>query len=136
MSLVYARDHGLTVADYVGVLSLTTMHDHRPLANTARIQAMLDGANFIVTARESDGTVIGLARCITDHAWICYCAELAVRDTHQGLGIGKRLLETAKEILGPGIGLNLISEPEAMGFYQRIGMEQYPAFFLPRTDRS
>lgn len=135
MSITYQQELGLTAAEYVSVLSRTTMRDKRPLANTARIQGMLDGANFIVTARENN-SIVGLARCITDFAWIAYCAELAVAETHQGLGVGQKLIEVAKAILGPQIGLSLIAEPEAEGFYRRIGMEQYPAFFLDREDRS
>lgn len=135
MSITYQQELTLTAADYISVLSRTTMRDKRPLANTDRIQGMLDGANFIVTARESD-TIVGLARCITDFAWIAYCAELAVAETHQGLGVGQKLIEVAKALLGPQIGLSLLAEPEAEGFYRRIGMEQYPAFFLDREDRS
>ena len=135
MSITYQQELTLTAAEYVSVLSRTTMRDKRPLANTARIQGMLDGANFIVTARESD-TIIGVARCITDFAWIAYCAELAVAETHQGLGVGQKLIEVARALLGPQIGLSLIAEPEAEGFYRRIGMQQYAAFFLDREDRS
>lgn len=135
MSITYQQELTLTAADYISVLSRTTMRDKRPLANTERIQGMLDGANFIVTARESD-TIIGVARCITDFAWIAYCAELAVAETHQGVGVGQKLIEVAKALLGPQIGLSLLAEPEAEGFYRRIGMEQYPAFFLDREDRS
>ncbi len=83
MTITYARELGLAAADYILVLGNTTMRSRRPLANPARIQKMLDGANFIVSARE-DGELVGLARCITDFAWICYCAELAVREDHQG----------------------------------------------------
>jgi GNAT superfamily N-acetyltransferase len=135
MSITYQQELTLTAAEYISVLSRTTMRDKRPLGNTARIQGMLDGANFIVTARESDA-IVGLARCITDFSWIAYCAELAVVETHQGLGVGQKLIEAAKALLGPQIGLSLIAEPEAEGFYRRIGMQQYAAFFLDREDRS
>jgi GNAT superfamily N-acetyltransferase len=136
MPITYAREQTLSVDDYVAVLAQTTMHDHRPLTNTARIRAMLDGANFIVTARDDDGTLVGLARCICDFAWVCYCAELAVRDTHQGQGIGRAILDKCAQLLGPGIGIALMAEPEAVGFYERIGMSRHPGFFRPRTDRS
>lgn len=136
MAITYAQETGLTAEDYVGVIGRTIMRDRRPLANTARIQAMLDGANFIVTARDGDGTLVGLARCITDHAWICYCAELAVRDSHQGQGIGRAILDKAVELLGPRIGLTLMADEEAVGFYQNIDMEPANGFWRPRSDRS
>ena len=136
MSIVYAQEQSLSVEDYVAVLGETTMREKRPLANHARIAEMLAGANFIVTARD-DGVIVGLARCITDFAWIAYCAELAVKESAQGRGVGAGIIKSAKDILGPRLGLTLISEPGAVGFYQRIGMEQIDtAFFLTRADRS
>ncbi len=89
MSIVYAQEQSLPVADYVAVLAETTMRDKRPLTNTVRIGEMIAGANFIVTARENDA-ILGLARCITDFAWIAYCAELAVKESAQGRGVGGR----------------------------------------------
>ena len=136
MSIVYAQDQSLSVADYVAVLGETTMRTKRPLANTERIGRMLAGANFIVTARES-GAILGLARCISDEAWIAYCAELAVKESAQGRGIGAGIIAKARELLGPGIGLLLVSEPEAVGFYERIGMTRMDrGFFHERSDRS
>lgn len=136
MSIVYAQEQNLSVEDYVAVLAETSMRGKRPLANRRRIGEMIAGANFIVTARE-DGVILGLARCITDFAWIAYCAELAVKESAQGRGIGAGIVARAKELLGPRLGLTLISEPDAVGFYRRIGMEQIErAFFLTREDRS
>jgi GNAT superfamily N-acetyltransferase len=133
MAITYAREASLSAAEYAGVLGQTTMRDGRPLGNTARIQAMLDGSNFIVTARE-EGELVGLARCLCDFAWVCYCAELAVREGYQGKGIGRGLLDTCAELLGPGIAITLLAYPEAAAFYQRIGMQPAAAFFRPRTD--
>lgn len=136
MSVRYAQEQSLGVDDYIAVLSRNTLGKGRPLANRARIAAMLAGANFIVTARDEDGALLGLARCMTDGAWVCYCMDLAVRDDQQGKGIGRRLVETCKELLGPRIGFILVSEPAAEDFYRRIGMKQYSAFFISRTDPS
>ncbi len=135
MSIVYAREQDLPVEDYVAVVGETSMRDRRPIRNVVRIAEMLAGANLIVTAREG-GVILGLARCISDGAWIAYCAELAVRESAQGRGIGAGLIARTKELLGPRIGLTLISEADAVGFYERIGMERVDrAFFLTRDDR-
>ncbi|MEQ1901135.1 MAG: GNAT family N-acetyltransferase [Devosia sp.] len=136
MSIVYAQERNLSVEDYVAVLSETTMRSKRPLANAERIGRMLRGANFIVTARE-DGVILGLARCISDNEWIAYCAELAVKESAQGRGIGKGIIGKCYELLGPGMGLILAAEPEAVAFYERVGMQRLEAgFFHPRTDAS
>lgn len=136
MSIVYAQEQSLGVADYVAVLGETIMRAKRPLTNTQRIGEMIAGANFIVTARD-DGIILGLARCITDYAWIAYCAELAVKESAQGRGVGAGIMAKIHELLGPKLGLVLISEPSAVGFYERIGLErQDSAFFRTRLDRS
>lgn len=136
MSIVYAQEQSLSVEDYVAVLGETTMQGKRPLANAERIGRMLAGANFIVTAREN-GVILGLARCISDSAWIAYCAELAVKEGAQGRGIGKGILCKCYDLLGPGMGLILAAEPEAVAFYERVGMQRLEAgFFHPRTDAS
>lgn len=135
MSVVYAQEQSLPVADYVAVLGETTLGVKRPLANAARIAAMIAGANFIVTARE-DGVILGLARCITDHAWVAYCAELAVRERAQGRGVGRGIFEFCVRELGPGIGIGLFSEPNALAFYERLGLKRLDnGFFFDRSDR-
>ena len=136
MSIAYAEEPDLSVEDYVAVLGETTMRGKRPLANAARIGEMLRGAGLIVTARE-DGRILGVARCLSDGAWVAYCAELAVKESAQGLGVGAGLIAATKAILGPRMSLILISEEEAIGFYTRIGMQRLDrAFYLDRTDRS
>jgi GNAT superfamily N-acetyltransferase len=135
VSIVTAREQALSVEDYVAVLGATTMAPKRPLANTARIGELIAGANFIVTARE-DGAILGLARCITDFAWVAYCAELAVKESAQGRGIGRKILETCWDLLGPRIGFLLVSEATAVGFYEKLEMGREPtAFWRNRLDR-
>ena len=60
----------------------------------------------------------------------------SVRERAQGCGIGRLILEKCWDLLGPGITFLLVSEPEAKGFYERIGMEPAPAYFHARTDRT
>jgi GNAT superfamily N-acetyltransferase len=136
MSVTYAQEQSLSVEDYVGVLGDCAMRDQRPLDNIARIAAMLAGANFIVTARE-DGHILGLARCMTDNAWTCYCLELAVRDSAQKRGVGRGILETCWALLGPRLSFVLMSDPRAVGFYRQVGMEQYAeTYFHARLDHT
>ena len=52
-----------------------------------------------------------------------------------GLGIGQGLLDEARRVLGPRVSLILVSVPEAVGFYQRVGMTDLPrAFWYKRTE--
>jgi len=134
MSIVYAQEQSLSVEDYAAVIAETTMRDRRPLANRERIARMLAGSNLIVTARDNGGSILGLARCMSDTAWICYCSDLAVKESAQGRGIGRGLLDKCAELLGPGVGLVLVSYPESASFYDRIGMEPAQAHYRARTD--
>lgn len=135
--IVYACDPGLTVDEYIDVVGNSTLGPTRPLADRARIAAMIAGAQLIVTAR-IDGRCIGLARCLSDFAWVAYCGDLAVHDAFQGRGIGTGLLRTCKGLFGDGVGTALISMPDAVSFYDAKGPElglhrQSHAYFMYRT---
>ncbi len=135
-ALTYSREQDLSAADYISVLETTYMREKRPLANPGRIDAMLRGSNVIVTAREGDGTIVGLARGISDEAWVCYLADVVVRDDQQGKGVGRGLLDAVSLLLGPSIGIVLVAYPQAEAFYRRIGMGEMLAFYRDRGDSS
>lgn len=135
MTIRYAREQGLTAADYIACVGQTALGASRPLGNPGRIQTMIDASDLLVTARDADGTLLGLSRTLTDWNWVAYCADLAVIEGRQGAGIGKALLEETAAILGPKVGLSLLPLPGAEGFYRRIGMAEYPAFWRAREDR-
>lgn len=132
--VTYAEEPGLAVCEFRRVLDESGLGAIRPVADEARLAAMLAGANFILTARR-DGALVGLARCVTDRAWCCYVAELAVSQSAQSLGVGRGLLDEARRRLGPTVSLVLASVPEAVGFYTRIGMTPMTDTFQFRRER-
>lgn len=135
--IVYAREQGLSVEDYISVVSETTLGPIRPLRNRERIAEMLANANIIVTARE-DGRCVGLARGLTDFAWVCFLGDLAVREEMQGRGVGTALLRTLREVLGERVSISLNAAHEAVSYYDqvgpRIGLTHNPhAYYWPRS---
>lgn len=135
--IVVARDRTLTVDEYIAVVGDSTLGSNRPIGDRDRIAQMIEQANLIVTARV-DGVCVGLARCLTDFAWVCYCADLAVRHSHQRRGIGTQILTVCKELVGDGVGIVLLSAPEAVPYYNRLAatlkLQPTPnAYFLPRS---
>ena len=135
--IVYAREQDLSVDDYIRVVGNSSLGPTRPLADRERIAAMLAGANLIVTAR-LDGECVGLARALTDFAWVAYLGDLAVHNGFQGRGIGTGLLAHCKQVLGDGVGIALFSVPEAVGYYDRLGdslgLHRYEhGYFMHRT---
>ncbi|MDB5527890.1 MAG: Protein export cytoplasm protein SecA ATPase helicase [Devosia sp.] len=137
MAIFYAQETGLTAEEYIECVSQSELGSIRPIGNPERVQAYLENSNLVITARNKNGTLVGLFRGTTDWHWVCYCADLAVAETHQGQGIGKALMDKATEILGLGVTVTLLSVPGAEAFYQKIGMKQTSAaFYRDRTNRS
>jgi ribosomal protein S18 acetylase RimI-like enzyme len=133
----YAREQALDAAEFRRVLVESGLGARRPVDDEPRLKAMLSGANLIVTARlEQQGSpLVGVARCMTDFSWNCYLSELAVVTSAQGLGVGKGLLDETRRLLGPTVSLILASVPDAVGFYERIGMPRMPDTFWYRRER-
>jgi ribosomal protein S18 acetylase RimI-like enzyme len=127
--VLYAREPALDIAEFRRVLVESGLGETRPVDDPARLQAMLSGANLVLTARlDIEGKpLIGVARAVTDFSWVCYISELAVSQSAQGLGIGKGLLNEARRQLGPSVAISLISVPDSVGFYERIGMKRMPS---------
>ena len=136
MSIVYAQEQSLSVADYVAVLGSTYMGERRPIGNPERVARILAGSNMIVTAREESGEIVGVLRGISDGEWVCYVADLVVHADHQRKGIGTGMLDACKAILGPGMGIVLVAYPQALDYYRRIGMGEMPAFYIDREIRT
>lgn len=133
--IVCARESALPVADFARVLAASGLGATRPLDDPPRLQQMLDGAALVMSARDEHGTLRGVARCLTDFAWIAYLSELAVARDAQGLGVGRTLLQAMRDELGPRVTLVLASMPEAVGFYQQVGMPRMDDAFAWRRQR-
>ena len=101
----------------------------RPIDDPARIERMLAGSNLVITARD-DGKLVGISRSITDGAWSCYLADLAVATSHQKFGIGRRLVELTKEAAGEESMVLLLTVPTALDYYPKIGMERLDNAFI------
>ncbi|RWB66099.1 MAG: GNAT family N-acetyltransferase [Mesorhizobium sp.] len=133
--VLYASEPRLDVAEFRRVLVESGLGETRPIDDEARLKTMLDNANLVLTARlDREGKpLVGVARGVTDFSWVCYISELAVSASAQGLGIGKGLMEEARRQLGPLVAISLISMPDAVGFYERIGMTRMSdAFWFSR----
>lgn len=130
--VLYAREQSLDAAEFRRVLVESGLGEHRPVDDEPRLKQMLSGANLIVTARlERPGSpLVGVARGVTDSCWCCYVSEVAVSKEAQGLGIGQGLLDEARRQIGPRVTLMLASYPNAVGFYERIGMTRWADSFL------
>lgn len=129
MNLVYSTEPGLSREDFVTLLKSSGLAERRPVDDDACIDGMLANADLIVTARDAAAghRLVGVSRCIGDFTYCCYCSDLAVDHDYQGQGIGTALISASRAELGPKCSFFLISAPDAVPFYETIGM--------PRLDR-
>lgn len=131
--IIFANEPNLTAAEFIGCVSKSLLGPHRPLDDPSRVQAMINAADLVITARDERRRLVGLCRCITDWCWVAYCSDLAVVEECQGKGVGRSLLNEAVRVLGPNVGLALLSLPTAETFYRSYGMAPELGFWLDRT---
>jgi ribosomal protein S18 acetylase RimI-like enzyme len=101
----------------------------RPTYDKERIQKMFDNSNLIVTAWHND-RLVGVSRSITDWVWACYLSDLAVRQDYKKKGIGKHLINLTKEKVGNQSMVLLLSVPNAMEYYPKVGFKKQESSFI------
>ena len=101
----------------------------RPTKDAARIRKIYDNSNLIVTVWD-DEKLVGVSRCITDWAWSCYLADLAVNSDYKKSGIGKRLIDLTKETVGEQAMVLLLSVTTAMEYYPKVGFTKVENGFI------
>lgn len=121
--IVYSIEKSLDPDEFIEVLKSSTLSERRPIDDEQRITTMCINANLIVTAR-LNGLLIGVARSITDFVYCTYLSDLAVNNTYQKKGIGKKLIEETKKAT-PQAKLILLSAPAAINYYPKLGMKKH-----------
>jgi GNAT superfamily N-acetyltransferase len=129
VTIAFRREDALGPDEFIDVLRRSGLAERRPVADRARIGAMLKNADLIVTARSDSSLLVGVARCLTDFSFCCYVSDLAVDKDWQGKGLGTALLDRCAAEAGELARLFLLSAPGVEGFYERIGMTRHPAAF-------
>ncbi len=134
-ALLYGIEADLDSAEFVDVLNRSGLGVRRPVDDLPRVAKMIQNANLIVTARDH-GKLIGVARSVTDFAYCCYLSDLAVAESHQGLGVGKELINRTHDVAGRDATLILLEAPIAKGYYEHIGFTHADnCFIIPGTLR-
>lgn len=101
----------------------------RPTHDKERIRKMYENSNLVVTAWHK-GRLVGISRSITDWAWSCYLADLAVHPDYKKSGIGKKLIDLTKDKVGEETMVLLLSVPTAMEYYPKVGFEKVENGFI------
>jgi len=123
----YRVGNDLDLDAVIELYRASTLGERRPVDERARMAAMLANANLIVTAW--DGAVlVGISRSLTDFAYATYLSDLAVRVSHQRLGIG-----TQRE--GGQARIILLAAPKAAEYYPHTGFTQHPSAWTLGPDQ-
>lgn len=90
---------------------------------------MINHASIFITAWDAD-RLVGIARTLTDFSYVAYLADLAVRDSHQRLGISIELIRHTQQQLGDGARILLWAAPEAESYYPYLGFKSCSSAWL------
>lgn len=126
-AIEYRQNFPLEAADVAAVFAASGIR--RPIHDLARIGRMFANADLVVSAWH-EGRLVGVCRALTDFSYCCYLSDLAVDSEFQKRGIGRQLIAHVRSAIGEEAALLLLSAPEAMDYYPRIGFENVGNAFL------
>ncbi len=129
MGIIYTADRVVAVHEFSDLLRRSTLAERRPVEDAACLAAMLRHANLIVTAWDGD-VLVGIARALTDFAYCCYLADLAVDAACQHRGIGRELIRQVQAKLGDRAKIILLAAPKAEGYYPKLGFERHGSAWI------
>ena len=131
-AIEYRHNYSLEAADVVAVFDASGIR--RPTNDLARIARMFANANLILSAWH-DRKLVGVCRALTDFSYCCYLSDLAVDKAYQKRGIGRELMARVRSLIGEEVALVLLSAPEAMEYYSKIGFEKAKNGFILKRVR-
>lgn len=124
---------GIDFDQILDLYAASTLGERRPLAERARMQAMWHNANLIITAWDGP-LLVGLSRSLTDTVYCTYLSDLAVRASHQRLGIGRELVRHTRAA-APLATIILLAAPKAIDYYPRLGFARHESAWILAPDQ-
>jgi GNAT superfamily N-acetyltransferase len=126
----YRTGNNLDLDAVLGLYIASTLGERRPVDDRSRMAEMLANANLVLTAWDGD-LLVGISRSLSDFAYATYLSDLAVRVSHQRLGIGRELIRLTREA-APRASLILLAAPAAVDYYPHVGFERHPSAWVLR----
>jgi predicted N-acetyltransferase YhbS len=131
--IVYRTGNNLDLNEVIALYEASTLGERRPVQDRARMQAMLQHANLVITAW-ADAQLIGISRAFSDFAFVTYLSDLAVHRDFQKQGIGKELIRQTQVAGGVHAKLILLAAPAAEQYYPHIGFTHHPQAWILNGD--
>lgn len=111
----------------------STLGNRRPVDDRRRMLRMRDEASLTVTAWDGD-RLVGIARTLTDFAYVAYLSDMAVDQEYQRQGIGKALIRHTQAALEPHCMIVLLAAPQAVDYYPNVGFARHESAWILRPD--
>jgi GNAT superfamily N-acetyltransferase len=94
------------------------------------VKAAINNTSCVVTARNEDRDLIGIARLYGDGIYTMYIGELIIHPDYQGKGVGRKILDKVKEKY-KHTEIALFTGDHNRKFYRKCGFkdEGYLVFF-------
>ena len=127
--ITYRYGNDLDLDQVIGLYKASTLGERRPVDDRAVMLAMLENADLVVTAWDGE-RLVGIARSLTDFAYVAYLSDLAVHADYQRQGIGVRLIEKTRQKMGPHSKIVLLAAPAAIDYYPHIGFRKHNSAWL------
>lgn len=122
--IAYRLGNDLDLDAVIELYRASTLGERRPVADRARMAAMLAHANLVISAWDGE-LLVGLARSLSDFSYCTYLSDLAVRASHQRRGIGRELIRRTRQA-GGRAQVILLAAPAAVDYYPRLGFHRHP----------
>ncbi len=130
----YRSGKQLNLDEFIDVYRSCSLGARRPIDDRERMREMLANADIVITAWDGS-SMVGISRAISDFRYATYLSDLAVRDSHQRLGIGKELIRRTQSE-APQATLILLSAPAAVDYYPHVGFTRHDSCWLLRPGES
>lgn len=131
-AITYRRGNDLSLDEVIDLYLSTSLGVRRPMDDREIVADMLRHANLVITAWDRD-LLVGIARSLTDYSYVAYLADLAVRESHQKLGIGVEMIRRTREAMGPRSMIVLLAAPAAVDYYPKIGFTRHGSAWILKS---
>ena len=122
---IIIKEEKISKDEYIDFLKRTDLGYQYPKERfNERIGRLVKNVQISITARNSDGLLIGVIFAITDFSYWMFITDLGVDREYTKKGIGKELIKRAHELAGgeKDIAIYIVANQNAIGFYQKLGM--------------
>jgi GNAT superfamily N-acetyltransferase len=131
MPIEYRIANDLALDEVIDLYRSCSLGARRPVDDRDRMATMLRHANLVITAWDGE-QLVGISRSLTDFAYCTYLSDLAVRDSHQRMGIGVELMRRT-QAAAPQAMVILLSAPQAVEYYPKVGFTAHPSAWVLRA---